>query len=212
MAKVVEVWTLINDEYFKKYSPVPDNFNLSDLKPYFHVAERLWVEPILGTALYDELLEQVNTNTVTEENSTLLLKIYPYLSFAICLEGLPFISYHMSEIGITKGKSENSDSVSINDVNYIHRHLRAQVEVMKKLLKEFLDKHMEFYPLYRATDCGCITEEDCCGYDWIWNYYNNGVYDRYEMLDWINHVKQKKDKPNAYKQLYAVKKCNISIR
>lgn len=206
----IEIWNIINEEYFKKYSPLPENYNIEDIKSYFHVAEKLWVEPIIGTPLYEELLEQVNTNTVSETNSTLLLKIYPYLSFAIAYEALPFISYHMTEIGITKGKSENSDSVSINDVNYITKHLRAQVELMKKLLKEFLEEHKEFYPLYRGDECTCVTESDCDGYEWVWDYYNGGIYDRYDWINWLNKVKQRKGRPNAYLQLYATNRHSIT--
>ena len=28
MAEVITQWSLINDEYFKTYSPIPDNYNL----------------------------------------------------------------------------------------------------------------------------------------------------------------------------------------
>ena len=77
----------------------------------------------------------INENNVTELNSTLLLKIYAYEAIAITYEALPFVSYHMSEIGITKGKSDNSDSVSINDVNFVSSHLRNQLELLKKYLK-----------------------------------------------------------------------------
>lgn len=212
MAEVITNWSLINDEYFKTYSPIPDNYNLKELRPYFHVAEKLWVEPILGTALYEELLEQVNTNTVSETNSTLLLQIYPYLSFAIVYEALPFVAYHMSEVGITKGQSDNSTAVSINDVNYINSHIRNQVEILKKILKEFLEKHAEHFPLYTPDDCECNIECECENYEWLWHYYNNGVYDRYEYLQWWNRVMNNKRKPNPYCQLYSTRRWQINLK
>ena len=150
MADIVEVQTLITEEYFKTYSPISDNYNIKDIKPYFHVAEKLWIEPIIGTPLYEELLDEVEKDEVTPENATLLLNIYPLLAFAIVYESLPFVGYHLSQVGITKGKSENSEPVSINDVNYISTQLRNQCETMKMLLKKFLDEHAEHYPLYYA--------------------------------------------------------------
>ena len=119
MANIVEVQTLITEEYFKTYSPIPDNYNIKEIKPYFHVAEKLWIEPIIGMPLYEELLDEVEKDEVTPENATLLLNIYPLLAFAITYESLPFVGYHLSQVGITKGKSEISEPVSINDVNYI---------------------------------------------------------------------------------------------
>lgn len=144
--------TLINEAYFKAFSPIPRNYNIEEIENYFNVAEKLWVVPIIGLALYDELLGQVEENKVTEENSTLLINLYPYLSYAIIYESLPFISYNFSEVGITKGKSENSESIDIKDVNYINTHIRNQVEVLKNQFKEWMDMHKEHFPLYKPKE------------------------------------------------------------
>lgn len=203
MADIVKPWVLINEEYFKQYSPIPNNYNISDIEPYFKVAEKIWVEPLIGTPLYESLLEEVNTNNVSPENSTLLLVLYPYLSFAIVFECLPFLSYHISEVGITKGKSDNSDSVSINDVNYINTHIRSQVEVMKSQLKNFLNNHSDSYPLYKPDNCDCSNECDDC--QWIIDYYGGG----YKNYSW--KALWNKNKPQTRLQCFSTPKRNIDI-
>ena len=203
----IELPTIINEEYFKQYSPIPENYNIKEIKPFFKVAEQLWVLPVLGQALYDELLEQVCVNKVSPENSTLLLVIYPYLSFAICYESLPFISYHFSQVGVTKGKSENSDSVSINDVNFISAQLRSQVETMKGQLKKFLDEHSDVYPLYKPDDCStCDTVCDDCS--WIADYYGSG---RYDWQYFRALYEANRNKPNPRLQVYTTRRINIDI-
>ena len=203
----VELPTIINEEYFKQYSPIPDNYDLNEIKPFFKVAEQLWVLPIMGQALYDELLEQVCENNVTPENATLLLVTYPYLAFSICYEALPFSAYHFSQVGVTKGKSDNSDSVSINDVNFISNTLRTQVEVMKGQLKKFLDEHRDIYPLYRPDDCG-VCDTVCDDYGWIVDYYGAGRYDwqYFRALYQANS-----NKPNPRLQVYTTRRVNIDI-
>lgn len=203
MADIVKPWVLINEAYFKEFSPIPNNFNIRDIEPYFKVAEKIWVEPVLGTPLYEELLEQVNENTLTEENSTLLLVLYPYLSFAIVFECLPFLSYHISEVGITKGKSDNSDSISINDVNYINTHIRSQVEVMKTQLKKFLDEHSDNFPLYKPDNCECSNECDDC--DWIIQYYGGGYKNHNWQYFW------NKNKPQTRLQCFSTPKQKIDL-
>lgn len=149
---------LITDEYFRDRCPVPLNFQLDDIRPYFTVAERIWVEPVLGTALYGELIQQVADNAVTDVNATLLLEIYQYEAYAVCYEALPFLTYRINETGITRGKSDNADAVDIKDVNYINAHFLNQLEVLKKGLKDFLNRNAEYYPLYRPDDgdsCPC---------------------------------------------------------
>lgn len=204
----IELPTLINEEYFKQYSPIPDNYNIKEIKPFFKVAEQLWVMPLLGQALYDELIEQVCANEITPENSTLLLVIYPYLSFAICYEALPFISYHFSQVGVTKGKSDNSDSVSINDVNFISTQLRSQVETMKGQLKNFLDGHKDIYPLYKSDECECSSQNICEDCSWIADYYGGG---RYDWQYWRALYTANRKKPNPRLQVYTTPRIRIDI-
>lgn len=212
MADIVEVQTLITEDYFKTYSPISDNYNIKDIKPYFHVAEKLWIEPIIGTPLYEELLDEVEKNEVTPENATLLLNIYPLLAFAIVYESLPFVGYHLSQVGITKGKSEISEPVSINDVNYISTQLRNQCETMKKLLKKFLDENAEHYPLYYAdntVDCNCDND---CEWDWIYHYYTDGTYDKYQWQRSVAEHRMRKFKPNSYNQLYTTRRYKMNLQ
>ena len=212
MANIVEVQTLITEEYFKTYSPIPDNYNIKEIKPYFHVAEKLWIEPIIGMPLYEELLDEVEKDEVTPENATLLLNIYPLLAVAITYESLPFGGYHLSQVGITKGKSEISEPVSINDVNYISTQLRNQCETMKKLLKKFLDENAEHYPLYYAdnnAECNC---DDECGWDWIYHYYTDGTYDKYQWQRSVAEHRMRKFKPNSYNQLYTTRRYNMNLK
>lgn len=209
---VVKIPIMINETYFKAYSPIPKNYNWEEIKPFIHTAEKIWIEPVLGTPLYEELLEQVNNNEVTPENSTLLLQIYPYLSMAAVYESLPFIIFHVTEVGITKGKSDNSDSLSSKDTNYINSHIKAQIEVCKTLLKKFLNEHRETYPLYRPDDCG---NESCNGicedYFWIVDYYNGGYMEH----DWIYYMaisEQQRKKPNPNLQLYTTRRPYLGRR
>ena len=146
---------LINNEYLKMFSPIPLNYNMSEVTPYIKVSELLYIVPILGEPLYEELIEQVSSGTVTPENSTLLLQIYPALAIGVCYEALPFLWSHVSEVGITKGHSDNSDSIDLKDVNYISQHLKAQLQARLDNLEYFLKTHLDSYPLYQVID-------DCC--------------------------------------------------
>lgn len=150
---------IINNLYLSKYSPLPTNYDFSEVKNYISVAEKIWVVPVIGQDLFDEIQEQIDNNTISDENATLLTEggLWQYLAFATTLEALPFIWSHVSQVGITLGKSDNSDSLSLKDMTYVEQHLRRQVEVLKDQLKTFLDEHAESFPLY--ANCNC---NSCC--------------------------------------------------
>jgi hypothetical protein len=46
---------IINEKYFKQYSPIPVNYSMTEIKNYIPVAEKIWLIPIIGYDLYDEL-------------------------------------------------------------------------------------------------------------------------------------------------------------
>ena len=151
--------TLINEKWLKEFSPIPLNYNLKELHNYIKLAETIWIEPLIGSEFYDELLDQVANNNLTDVNSTALVEaIYPYLGFAVALEALPIMWAHISEVGITKGKSENSDSLDLKDMTYMSQHLRAQVEARKDYCKKWLCQRFQYFPDLDVCGCGC----DCC--------------------------------------------------
>lgn len=151
---------IINKEYLGKYSPLPQlgNYDFSEIINYVPVAQEIWLRPILGDNFLNELEYQVKHNQVSEENSTLFLEggLYQYLSYATCLEGLAFIWAHFSQTGISLGKSDNSESITLKDLTYIESHLRRQVEFLKDKVIKFLCEHCKSYPIFNPSGiCGC---------------------------------------------------------
>lgn len=143
---VIKQRCLMNKEYLKEYSLLPINFNTDEIWNFIPLAEQLHIVPIIGQEMYNELLDQVENNEVTPENASLLLQIYPFEGLAIMEVSMPYIAFHVSEVGITKGSSENSDSVTTNDINYLTNYVRSQMVPYKERLIEFISQNSELYP------------------------------------------------------------------
>ena len=156
---------LINKKYLAKYSvlPLPSNYNYDEILNYVPIAQKIWLEPILGDAFMEELEYQVKENKVSEENATLFTEggLYQYLSYATCLEGLPFLWVHISEVGLTRGKSDNSESITQKELTYVEAHLRRQVEFLKDSVLKFLCEHQDSFPIFNPQGkCPCC--DSCC--------------------------------------------------
>lgn len=196
---------LITEQYLKEFSPIPNNYNWNDILPFIPIAEQIWVVDIIGKKLYDELLEQVADNNVNGTNATLLLKIYPYLAMAILYEALPFINAHISEKGITLNDSENSKSISSSELSNMQNHIRTQLEVLKKMLKEFLNEHAECFPLYTKDECvSCSTSMNDCDAFALFAWNSNTI-ERDKYIKWYNYFNIIKQQPNSNNRLYSNK-------
>lgn len=150
--------TLINSKLLKEYSLFPVNFDLTEVNCFIPIAEQIHIQPILGTPLYEELLEQVTKNELTEINSTLLLEVYKVLGLAVTYESLPFVWAHITQVGITKGKSDNSDSIENKDIAYLNTHIKSQLEYSKTYLLNWLNDYSNNFPLYKKEDCITINK------------------------------------------------------
>lgn len=180
---------IINRENLKKYSLIPFNYNMDEVMNFVDIAELTWVKPVLGSELYDEIQQQVEEDTLTEENGTLLVEaIWPYLGMAVAHEFLPYAYAHISEVGVTLGKSENSDSADLKQITYLANHLRSQLETFKKNAIRWLEERADSFPTWNPDEnfCGCKRPKSCCGTQELTN-------------------------PEPLKFLYTTKKKNLKI-
>ena len=162
---VIKQRTLFNEEYLKEYSLLPTNFNTKEVWNFIPLTEQLHIVPVIGQALYEELLDQVEKNEVTPANASLLLEIYPFEGLALMEVCMPYLAMHITEVGITLGKSENSDSVGVEDINYLTNYVRSQMKPLKTRLIDFLNEHSDLYPLYKKPTNVCSDQIK------TWNVY-----------------------------------------
>lgn len=150
---------IINRKNIAKYSNLPINYNYDEVLNYVDVAEKIWLVPVIGYEWYDELQEQVDNNNVSQENATALVEaIWPYLGFCIMYEALPTIAYHASEVSLTKGKSDNSEPLTLKEIGFYQEHMRRQIEARKDFLKKWICEHSNAFPLADVCACEC----SCC--------------------------------------------------
>ena len=148
---------IIKKAMLAKYSPLPENYDFAEIMNYVPVAQAIWVRPLIGDVLMDELEEQVENNNLSEANQALMTEgmLLQYLSYAVCLEGLVFIWSRFNEVGITKAKSELSESISMRDLTSVESHLRRQVEFLKDYVKKYICQRSEYFPQICQCECEC---------------------------------------------------------
>ena len=148
---------LLNSKILSEYSPYPTQYDLTEVMQYVDLSEKIHIIPLIGNAMYDELCDEVKNNNLTPENATLLVEaIYPLLGFAVAYEALPLTWASISEIGVVKGHSDNSDSLTLKDITYVSEHLKRQLQARGDYALEWIKDRIEYYPLIaECTSCKC---------------------------------------------------------
>lgn len=155
---------LINEELFRENSPIKDDTIITKFIPYLWIAQRIYIERILGEPLADELKEQVKEasrpgatgDEITPANQALIRALAPALSFYAVYQGIPFHWAAIVNKGVTIRASENSQAVGIDDIAQLRRWLRDDAESLARDLVEYLSRCRDRYPYWRPeTGCGC---------------------------------------------------------
>lgn len=150
---------LINQKWLKEFSPYPINYNTKEIENYIKLSEIQYILPIIGNEFYEELLEQVKNNTLTQENSTALVEaIWPCLGFAVAFESLPLNWASISEVGVVKSHSDTSEPLTLKDLTLVQQHLKNQLNIRIDYAKHWLCEHQNYYEKLDLCGCGC---ENC---------------------------------------------------
>lgn len=146
---------LISEDLLKLYSNISRNVDITKIIPYILLAQKFYIESIIGTALYSDLQKEVahqeadDTYTIPEDDQALLLKIAPTLALYTDYLSLRPLAYTITEKGITKQNSDNSSSIDSTELAQYLLDIKNKAEMSAKLLREYLDCCKDKYPLYK---------------------------------------------------------------
>lgn len=153
---------IISEKLLKQYGNLSHNVGIDRILPYVLLAQEYFFEPVLGVPLLTELKIQVSTNTLTEANKALILKIAPALALYTDYLAVRSMAYQINDKGVTKSSSENSESVNEKELSYLIHQYRENADMAMELLLRYLCRCRDQYPLFRPEkecDCAKYTNE-----------------------------------------------------
>ena len=150
-------------KYFKDNTVVNGNVDDSLITPFIIQAENTNIERVIGTALFDEIVEEIRVYKtsgipVSVDNQTLLDKyINPALLEWTMYHSLPFLNFKLTNKTIAKKNSENSESSEVNEISYLRNIVSNNAEYLSTRLSNFLKENLSIYPLFGLPGTGCDT-------------------------------------------------------
>lgn len=153
---------LINEALFTENSPIKDDTIITKFVPYIGIAQKIYIERILGKPLTEELKGQIKKASregatgeeITKDNQALILALAPALSFYAVYQGIPFHWAAIVNKGITVRESENSKAVDIKDIAQLRLWIRDDANELANDLIRFLRDNRDKYPLWQpGEDC-----------------------------------------------------------
>jgi hypothetical protein len=158
----------ISEEKLKSFTSINNNVSPLDLIPFVLQSQDLYLQNYIGATFYFQLKEQVRTSTVSAANQFILDN---YIGGALCnwaLQiALPFLRYRIFNKGVLAPTSENSDSVSLEEIKFLQEQCRDTAQFYMKRCVEWMVLHPGAYPKYITPNVldGILPERGTPYYD-----------------------------------------------
>lgn len=150
---------LLSEDILKDRTSIHGNVDPKLLFPEIKAAQDMYIHPILGTALYDRIIDDVDASgTTTGIYKTLLDDYIVDALLYYVLSGLPdAISFQFWNKGVVRKTGDNTELPSMSDLADISNKYRIRAEWYAERLNKYLKQNSSAFPEYESPGDGLDT-------------------------------------------------------
>jgi len=138
--------------WLKAYTPVSANIDETLIFPFVPTSADMWIQPILGTYFYQDLLAKYNAQTLNVDETALVAIIKPAVAWRTASEAPIGLTFQLKNKGLQTQNSDNSESVDLADAEAVELKYVKKAEFYENQLKKYIHKNQDLFPAYLSED------------------------------------------------------------
>jgi hypothetical protein len=145
MAKVY----FLSEATLKAESILQDNVDMKVIAPTIWDVQNFYVLPILGTTLYNDLIDKVRTNTLTGNDKDLMDTYITPTMVWYCRHELPLVmnyKYFNKSVGVQN--ADNMNPASLEEIGFLMNNAKNKAEWYAERLTKYLMSNQTLFPSY----------------------------------------------------------------
>lgn len=143
----------ITTQYLKDNTVINDNLDSELLEPFIVQSQDKYIEPILGTDLYNKLKSDITGSSVSGVYKTLLDEyVQKTLIHWALYEAMPFLNYKLTNKAVSKKDSDNSEPADLDEVKYLRQGIRDTAEYFSQRITDYLCANSTSFPEYTSNN------------------------------------------------------------
>ena len=163
---------LISEKTLKANGVINNNVDCMYIFPAIRHAQDARLQPIIGTKLYNKLMDLVEDGTIENNNDyKYLLDEYvtPYLINKVTADIQIPLAYKVRNQGVVQQTGENTYVPSLKDLQYVIQNYENKANFYSNRLSDYLKANRKKYPEYCSVDSSADMPSNK-------NAYNTGIY------------------------------------
>lgn len=153
----------------KRNSIIDGNVDVDKYIGFLKIAQQIHIRNYLGTDLYNKISTDI-INDELEGNYLTLVNSYiqPMLIHFAMVDYLPFAAYQLKNGGIFKHVSENSESVTKEEIDYLVEKHRDIAEYYTRRFIDYMSFNQGDFPEYNSnTNDDIHPDKDALFNGWV---------------------------------------------
>lgn len=140
---------IVTERWIKENGLINENADIKVLTPVIIACQDLYIHPLLGTDLYNEIQSQIAADTVSAANIALLDGyVLPCLLWYVHCEVSPALQYRYMNKGVMSKNSDNSQPIDLGVLKYNMDKWKNLAEMYAQKVTRFLAARTTTYPKY----------------------------------------------------------------
>jgi hypothetical protein len=140
----------------KKKSIIGGQVDPDKIIQFIEVAQDTHIQNYLGGKLYKKLQELIINGTINDVGNSdykNLIEVYikPMLIWFAQSDYLPFAAFQISNGGVFKHRSENSDTISTEELNMLINRVSETAEFYTRRFVDYMDYNSNLFPEYTSS-------------------------------------------------------------
>ena len=148
---------------------IDGNVDTDKFIQFIKIAQEIEIQNYLGTDLYNKISADIVAGTLTGDYLNLVNDyVQPMLIWWAQVNYLPYAAYQIKNGGVFKHTSENSESVSKNEVDYLVEKARNTAEYYTRRFVDYMSFNSSTFPEYNSnSDSDVYPDTDSLFNGWV---------------------------------------------
>ena len=143
---------LITRDDIVKFTAMNGNVDTDKFIQFVKIAQDIHMQNYMGTKLLNKIKADIIANTLAGNYLTLTVNyLKPMLIHWAMVEYMPFAAYTIANKGVYKHNSENSDTVSKEEVDFLVEKERSIAENYTRRFIDYMSFNNSLFPEYNTN-------------------------------------------------------------
>ena len=152
-----------------KNSIIDGNTDTDKYIQFIRIAQEIEVQNYLGTDLYNKISADIIAGTLSGDYLNLVNDyVQPMLIWWAQVNYIPYAAYQIKNGGVFKHTSENAESASRSEVDYLVQKARNTAEYYTRRFVEYMNFNSNLFPEYNSnSDSDVYPDNDSLFNGWV---------------------------------------------